>query len=332
MNRKKIWVGSLVLLAALRLAWYIYSTWGLITIQADKQPLSLIINQIQSQGHIILRTNLNPSTPVTMHVVRVPVSEALETLSAVTESRWRLNYFLAPDKTSLQTGITAIASGNKPDDWKVLYYRMPPMFLPANGVISDPRHDLWPEKKPADNSLQASLDGAAKMANVAFAFPEKWNPQVSFNPGTGDIAKTIPKLAKAAGGKTEQVFLLTKFDRGQAPRGDRQADGPPPDEGGQSRNIDWMADRAQAEINRLSGDDRVAAQALLDKMQAFWKQMQTLSPDERRSKWQELMNDPQIQDKMQQQQNQRDARNTPQQKMQRAQNYVDRKQALLHPQ
>jgi hypothetical protein len=333
-NRKKWLITSVLLLLTVKIIWYYYSNWGLITIHADQQPLRKIVSEIQRQGHVTLLTNLDPATPVTMHVDRVPVSDALETLSVVTESRWRLNYFLAPDKATLRAGIDAIAAGNKPDDWKVIYYPFPDLFVPANGIIPDPRRDLWPTKAPDEKTLQANLDGAAKLVHAAFALPEKWNPDISSPPTSGVVAYAVPKLAGKAHGRMEPVFLLTKFERRQG-----RGDGGPPDGGpdfggggGGGRNFGMLAERAQAEINRLPIDERAEAQAEFNRQQAFFKQLQDLPPEQRRAKMQEHMNDPQVQDQMDKRQAQRDARSTPQQKMNRAQRYVDRKQAILHPQ
>ena len=334
MNRRTKWlVGAVLLLTVTKIIWHIYANWGLITIHADKQPLSRIVKQIESQGHVILKTNLDPATSVTMHVDKVPVSDALETLSVLTESRWHLNYFLAPDKATLRAGIEAIGCGNKPDDWKVIYYPFPQMFVPANGVIPDPRKDAWPSKAPEDNTLQASLDIAAKLAPVGFALPEKWNPTVGPVQVSGLIPQMVPKLASKAHGRVEQVFLLAKFER----RFGRGEGGPPeggdggPDGGRQGRNFDLMAERAQLEISRLPADERSEAQAEYDRQQAIFKALRDLPPDQRRAKMQDMMNDPQMQDQMEKRQAQRDARSSPEQKTQRGQNYVNRKQSLLHP-
>ena len=325
-DKRKTWlILASLILVGVKIIWYFYSNWGLITIDAEKLPLEKIVSQIQRQGHVTLRTNLDPSTPVTMHVLKVPVADALETLSVVTDSRWRLNYFLAPDATTLQSGIDALASGQKPEDWKLLYYPFPQLFVPESGIIPDPRLDVWPSKAPDEATLQAQIDGAAKRVHAGFALPEKWNPPLTSAPSSGVVSKILPKLAGAAHGKYEAVFLLLKSDR-------RQGRGEGPDGGGRGQNFDLMAERAQAEIERLPADEQATAKAEFEQRQAFFKQFSGLSPEERRAKMQDLANDPQVQDQMDKRQAQRDARNTPEQKAQRAQNYVNRKQALLHPQ
>ena len=328
MNRKQWLVGLVVALIAAKVVSSIYSSWGLITIHADNQPLQKVISQVQRQGHITLKTDLDPATKVTMHVTKVPLTEALDTLSAVTDARWRLRYFLAADKAAIRTALDSLAAGTKPDGWKLIDHPMPPMFAAEDEALPDPRRDLWTIKTPEENTLAAYLEGAARSTNAGFAFSETWNPSIRSAPRSAEIARVIPKLAGSVGGKYEELFVLVKSERRQWQQGDQaQADGPQDRE----RRPDWMADRAQAEINKLPPDKRAEAQAEFDKQRAFWHEVRNLPPDQRRAKAQEFFNDPKMQARMEDRQAKQDSRRSPQQRLQRAQNYVDRKQALLHP-
>ena len=323
-NRKKGLILAVLILAGIKIVWYFYANWGLITLHVQKQPLRVVLNQIQRQGHVLLRTNLDPGTLVTMDVDKVPVSDALETLSVVTESRWRLNYFLAPDVTTLRNGIEAIVSGQKPEDWKIYYYPSPQQILPASGIIPDPRRDRWPTKVPEANLLQSHLDGAAKLVHAGFALPVQWNPTLISAVSSGPVSKVLPKLAGKVSGKSAELFLLLKVERRQG--GWREGSD---DAGRPGRNFEALNERAEAEIANLPTDEQAAAKAEWERRQALFKELRDLPPEQRREKMQELFNnDPQ----MQNQQNQRDNRSTPEQKSQRAQSYVDRKQSLLHPQ
>src|SRR5258708_18199958 len=69
---------------------YFWSDWGLVTVHSKGQPLSQVIRSIEKQGHVTIKTNIDLTKPIDMHVDQVTVAEALETLSVVTESRWRL--------------------------------------------------------------------------------------------------------------------------------------------------------------------------------------------------------------------------------------------------
>src|SRR5438552_3856579 len=103
---RNLWLVSLaVILVTGRIAWSIWSGWGLITVHAKAEPLGKVIAQIERQGGVTLRTDLKSDTQVTMNVEKVPLTEALETLATVTDARWRLAYFMADDKTKITSAI-----------------------------------------------------------------------------------------------------------------------------------------------------------------------------------------------------------------------------------
>jgi phage-related protein len=324
MNRKHWLIGLAVALIGAKVVSSIYSSWGLITIHADNLPLQKVISQVQRQGHITLKTDLDPQTKVTMHVTKVPLTEALDTLSAVTDARWRLRYFLAADKAAIRTALDSLTAGTKPEGWKLIDHPMPPMFAAEDDALPDPRRDLWTIKTPEENTLSAYLEGAARSTNAGFVFPETWNPSIRSAPRSAEIARVIPKLAGSVGGKYEELFVLVKPERRQWQQGEQaQADGPQDRE----RRPDWMADRAQAEINKLPPDKRAEAQAEFDKQRALWQEVRNLPPDQRRAKMQEFFNDPKMQARRDEREAARDAKHTPDQRFQRYQQYVARKLA-----
>ncbi len=331
MNRNLLLILLAVLLAVGNVFYYIWRGWGLITIHAADRPLSEIVRTIESQGHVTLKTDLDPATKVSMNVTRVPVSEALETLSTVTDSRWRLTYVFASDTAAIHGAIASFAGGQKPADWSALYFPLPPTGANDDGPMPDPRRDTWAVKVPDEHKVQAYLEGAAKSVSASFVFPKSWNPDVNSAPGSGQIRNVAPKLASAAHGKVEELFLLAKNDRG-----DRGGEGPRPDPGdggggggfggGFNRGT---GDRMQAEIDKLPPDKRVAAQAEMDERKAFFAGMRDLAPEQRRAKMEEFFDRPEVQDRMEKMQADRDARRTPQQRVQRAQKYREHKQQIL---
>ena len=118
MNRQKTLLSATLVLAVCAVTYWIWSNWGLVTVDVSGKPLAEVIRSIEKQAGIVLKTNMDPAKPVTMHVHKVPVTEALETLGAVTESRWRLGYFFAPDAATLKGAYESIASGKRPEGWK----------------------------------------------------------------------------------------------------------------------------------------------------------------------------------------------------------------------
>ena len=77
--------------------YHLWANWGLVTVHSAKDPLSQVIRAIEKQGHVTVKTDLDPATPVHLNVDKVVVSEALETLAAATDARWRLTFIVAGD-------------------------------------------------------------------------------------------------------------------------------------------------------------------------------------------------------------------------------------------
>src|SRR5688572_2920028 len=99
--KRNHWLALAVLLLLVgNILWHVVGNWGLITIHAENKPLAEIIRSIEKQGGATIRTDLDQTLPVRMHVDKVTLGEALETLSELTEARCRLAYFFAADKAA----------------------------------------------------------------------------------------------------------------------------------------------------------------------------------------------------------------------------------------
>jgi len=269
--------------------------------------------------------------PVKMFVTEVSVAEAMETLATVTESRWRLTYILGPDKGALATALAGISTGQRPEGWKTFYVRFDPMMMGFDepDVLPDPRTDTWAVKPATDSTLQAYLTQASLNVSASFMAPESWNPAVKSPPPAGAISKALPKLASEAKGKYEEVFLLQKrqerqtADRGNRERGD---DGPPRFDGNFG-GFDAMNERWQNEINKLPDDQKASAQKEKDTRTQMRAEMANLTPEQRAKRFQDLMNNPDVQNRMENAANQRDSRMSPDQRTANAQNYLNRMSA-----
>jgi hypothetical protein len=317
--------------------------WGLITIHSKKDPISKIIRQIEKQGHVTLKSNVEPSTPINMWVTDVSVSDAMETLSAAAEAHWRLAYLVAGTKSSITGAISTITSGQKLEGWKTSYYPLNPMMAPGGGEEEaapiDPRKDPWNVKPVTEPTAQSYLEQAARSVAASFMFPEDWNPPVKSPPKSGPIAQSLPRLASAAKGKYEEVFLLQKRPQrtARADRGDRDGgDGDGPrfgnDEEGRrrfNRDREAMDERIQAEIDKEQSDARRAAmQKEFDARKAFFASLRDMTDDQRRAMMQQMMNNPDNQNRMDNAQANRDAHSTPDQRMSRADGYLSNKAAM----
>ena len=331
MSRTRNLILTVALLAAGNVAWYVWSHWGLITVHSHGRPLGEVIRSIEKQGRARIATDRDLTLPVTMDVEKVVLAEALETLSTVTDSRWRLAYFVAGDRPSIDGALTGIVSGQRPEGWKTSFVPLPPIGIDEPAVPLDPRRDRWETKTPPEQTLQAFLDQAAQSVSASFFVPVAWNPSVSKPPKSGPIRQSLAKLASATGSKYEEVFLLQKSGRGARDQNDDE-EGPRPMDfsgpGGGGRgafNREAMQERIKAEIEKLPPEKRTAAQKEFDERRAMFESLRDLPPEQRRAKMEEVMQNPAAQERAENMQSARDARRTPQQRVDRAQRYMERK-------
>ena len=336
MNRQFVLLGAVLLLLVGNVAYRIWANWGLITVAATGAPLSEVIRSIEKQSGVKITTNLEPEKKITMHVKRVPLSYAMEVLAGLADARWELGYFFAPEKATIESALGTLASGEKLDGWKRFFIPLPGgSLLPEEGT-SDPRRDRWEVRPAGDATLQAYLEQASKNVSARIEAPQEWNPPVSSPPKSGEVDDVMPRLAKAAGGQVREVFLLTgarQRPAGEEPR--PSSDGPPrgpafvgapPGGANEAQRQAEMEERVQAEINKLSGEDRKKAEAEYAERKKWWEGMKDLPADQRRAKMEERMQDPAVQEKMFSGMAKQDALKTPEQRINRYRDYLQRKQ------
>jgi hypothetical protein len=329
-NRYLLLMATIFLLMVGNFLYHFMWHWGLITIHSKKDPLSKVIRQIERQGHVTVRSNLDPSTPVNMWVTEVTLADALETLGVVTESRWRLAYFVAGDKSSINGAINTLASGEKLEGWKSVYYPLRFGRGMEDEVPVDPRKDPWNVRPVTEPNAQSYLEQAARSVAASFVFPENWNPLVKSAPKSGPITKSLPQLASAARGKYEEVFLLQKRPQrvARGERGERGEDDGPRfasnDDDGRRAAMD---EREQAELAKMSAADRAARQREIEDRNAFFASLRDLTDDQKRAKRQQFFNKPENQAAMDNAQANRDSRSTPDQRAAHADSYLANKAA-----
>ncbi len=246
------------MLLVFALIYHIWANWGLVTIHASKMPLGQVIASMERQAHAKIQTDLPSDTPVDMNVVKVHLTDALETLSVVTESRWRLLYFAAGDKSTLKAGEDAWFGGQTPEGWKMVSFPMGQAFALTDSAEDeappDPRTNIWTPKTAAPAQIQAFFTDAAALTDAGFAFPTDWNPTVNSAPAAATVDHAIPKLVSSAGGREDAVFFLSKA----GPRGPAGGGGEGPAMGA---DMDLMDEHVQAEITRLPSEEKAEAQS-----------------------------------------------------------------------
>ena len=332
MNRQRLILYATILMALIVTTKWIISGWGLITVHADGKPLSEIMRSIEKQAGITLRTNMDVAVPTSMHVDKVPLGEALEVLTAVSESRVRLAYVLAADAAAIDSCVNAWGSGPRPEGWKIIEVPMMGRGGSVDAAPIDPRKDVWTVQEPAEKTLQGYMQDAAVHVSAAFACPEAFNPAVSKAPSTGEIRKAASGLASAAGAKMKEVFFLMGRPPGVAegdgeegpPRGGGEGGGPG-GPGGNSANFDLIRQRRLNEIAKLPASQQGPAKAEFEEMEKVFAEVRDLPREERRAKMEEIFNRPEMMDRMDDRRTARDEQRTPEQRQKRYQKYVDRK-------
>jgi hypothetical protein len=309
---------ALLLFGSLIARWI--GEWGLVTVHVKNAPLGKIIASISRQGHVQVETSMDLTKPVSLDVDRVPVAKAIDILAIRTDSSWRLIYLAAPTKLDLGAAVLSMKSGGKVDDWTTYDYHIPFDAVDSEVVI-DPRYSKLTLEGP-DQSLSLLLNQAAQKGGVVTAFPKDWLPTVSRIPDSNQVRKIIPGLVSAAHGKSEEFFFLADRDH-------QSHDKPVAEDQPQlPMNPEWIEQRALAQIDLLPPEKKAEAKKDLAERKALFADMQKLSPEERRSKWKELMANPDFIDKMANYRLMRDANMTADQRISRAQNYIVRKTAM----
>jgi len=320
---KKIILASL---AVLLLLLYLFWPSGLITLSFKNAPLSRVIRSIEHQGHIRISTNIAPDTLVTIQMIRVPLMDALETLSVRIDGNLRTAVVVAPTTNAATMVFEDLKMGKNPDAWSVSWY--PIMELASNATPYDPRFISLRLESGEKNDLQAVLQQVAQKSGLMTAVPKDWNPTPKL-PKERDCASAILKqIASSSGSQMQECFLIVGRNEGQTIRDGEER---PWQQNSmrrnnlEDRNPDWIAQRAESAIAQLPSESRVEAKAEFDTMKKTWDEVRAVPSDQRREKMAEIFARPEVQEKMAAREAARDTRRTPEQREQRMKNYIERK-------
>lgn len=210
----------------------------------------------------------------------------------------------------------------------------------STGEIIDPRSLEWKPEGP-ELGLPALLDEAAQKTGVMTMLPKDWSPTARNLPKTNRVGKAIPALVGSVRGKSLEFFLLAERPPRNGGGYSQESGGPSPERGTprqeennpQDRSPrlavkqEWMEQRQLAQINKLPTDQQETAKQEMDERKAFFDSLQGLTPEERRAKMQAMMADSALGEKMQDSRLLRESKQTPEQRINRAVNYINRKNA-----
>jgi len=326
-KRQLVLGGVALLLLGIIIARWI-AGWGLVTVHVTNVPLSTVIASIAKQGHVTIESSLDTTKLVSLDVDRVPVAVAIDDLAERADASWRLVYLAAPNKIAVETALVTLRGSGKLDDWTTYYFPQPPFADATGGEVVDPRTLALSLEGP-DKNLSPLMNEAAQKSGAMIAIPKDWSPAASKLPKPNQVRKAIPSLVQSVHGASTELFFLTDRGRrggGGPPRGD-DGGGPGQQDQRPEFNPAWMEQRQLAQIAKLPPAQQPAAKKQLEDRKAFFAEMQKLSPEERRAKFQAMMADPDFMDKVADQMVLRAANQSAEQRINRAVNYINRKAA-----
>jgi len=297
-TRPKLLLSLVGILALIWIGLWIAQGWGTITLVFDKKPLSSVLRSFTSQSKLKIITDIDLNTPITIKVRRVPVVEALEAIQAAAESRGRLAFLIAPDRSGLQNLISLMPRPGNQSGIKSLEYRMPFLFVPGTEELPqwrDPRDQVWTPSEQTKKDLLSLVEDAAQKTDIRILFSESWNPTVTKSLSSGPLRTSLPSLAKSSGGTGELVYLLPG-QRTQNETSDRNPSNPERWRQNWSEgtplSADAFAERLKNRSVGLSGDRAKEMQVSVEESVKQYRSWLALTPEEREKRMQEMIQDP----------------------------------------
>jgi hypothetical protein len=343
MNKNRLLLpGIFLCLLVIWAGWQIYSGWGLVTLDFRNAPLTKVLSSISRQGGIRIESNLDPATPVSIKVRRVPPLEALDIVAVRTEASWRLVYLGAPAKEPIEAVIADFRKGGETSGWTAYGGGGMGMMDWAGDAVLDFRRVRWNPSGTGD--LREMLDEVSQKTGVMVAVPSDWNPAVRA-PKPGALADAARALFKNAGGVSQEVFLLRRqlrrddgAETGEVAQGGswigRSSMRPQPGQEQTPRRSvapEIIAERMEAQIALLPMAEQEQSRAYYQANRHFWQEIRSLPEDQRRNKIDEMMSRPEVVERMEDRRIAREAKMTPEQRINRSKRYWDRKMAAKKP-
>ncbi|MDX6766708.1 MAG: hypothetical protein SFU85_07950 [Candidatus Methylacidiphilales bacterium] len=332
--RPRLLALAAVLSLVFAIGWFFFFRESGINANFKKERLDKVMAYLEKKTGLDLETSFDPSTPVTLFLHQAGVGEALDSLALAVDGRCVLFGLVAPSEQEINDFVAGLVSGKPLENWTQQRLNLPGFLLAGvSNTLTDPRQDplAVPDQWPT-GGLQTHLKTLAESSDLTWAAPTPWDPVVTFNPGKIKVGQAIPALARAAKGQGRLVVFLRDGRRGGGarPEGLPGGEGPTPGEGS-FRGAREMPDpavvnrRVEARIAALPQQEQAEARAAWQRDREMWEQLRQLPPEQRREKMREWMDNPAAQERMENNQADRDARRSPEKRHERYRNYLNRK-------
>lgn len=280
------------LLLGANLVWWVWSGWGLISVDADNKPVTDVVHSIERQAGVRLVSNLPADQTISMHVHKVSLLRALQVLSNNSNSSWEVAHVAAPDKGSIEAAVASFESGDMAN-WKIFALPSGPMGMMGGGMV-DPRDERLEIPAAEEGTLHAYIQSASQRVDGQFWVPADWDPPVAGPPGADRVGDVVAELAGDAGGRSAEIILLSARGQFGGPPGPASTGGPGSSrpggsDGGPTFDAAAMEQRALARIEAMPSAQREQARAEFEERRKFFEEISGLPEDQRREAIRERM-------------------------------------------
>ncbi len=116
LNRQNVLAALLVVITGV-IVWRLFFVHDGVTLDFDNVPAAKVIKALEHQTGIRMVTNADLSKPMSIHIHKAPVFEAINTVAIRLGGDARLAYIAAPDSQKITEAIMAYQTGGNPGGW-----------------------------------------------------------------------------------------------------------------------------------------------------------------------------------------------------------------------
>ena len=301
-------------------AWYRAHN-NLVTLDVRNADVRAVARSIEWQTWEKIVVHRDVSGRVTLNVRDMPLERVLGIISEQLSARWQAVYPLySSRKSRLALEKVVFGEAKAPESGWSAYQAQP--FRGAGGGMFGANlraENQLVNMKVAGKDIGVVALGLARYAQAQVVPEDGTKGTVHLTMSQGTMPQAVAKLAGQVDRHWTRFYTLQvgrTFEPARREGGDL-AQGPSPEV------IQRLQQQFEAQLQTMSPDEQKHAQ----EMRQRWEKMRSLSPEERRQQFAQMMADPQFQQQMQQRMLQRIKDSTPQERAERYQRIAKRRAA-----